>query len=398
MNPWEALTPVLDLPKEEEKQPEKPIEVNVSVEPTRYKGEPVTLFEAQALNALSDKAADISLFNAVHVDVIATGASPSATISLEGSSAAGGTYIPLPDPNSSKAAVTANTSFDVLVGSAFIKARVASISGTYGVGQGFTIVVTPFIVGSSTIVQLAAGTALAGKVGIDQTTPGTTNKVDATFNNVSPQMDDTDKVAVSIYGYNGAVGDTPVRAGPAADADPSALYGLRTISENEAFNGTSWDRIRTIASSGAGLGVQKVGTLGELITLAASAARTESANGTAVTGLGWRNRYIVLLDVTVLDTDAGDTLDVYIDVSLDGNTWLNAIHFTQKTGTDAAIKAFAILDPSNPGTSVIDVTSDAASGAVRPALFGAQMRARWAIVDAGTDDASFTFSIVAYAI
>lgn len=34
----------------------------------------------------------------------------------------------------------------------------------------------------------------------------------------------------------------------------------------ELFNGTTWDRARSIAASGAGLGVHQVGTLGELIT------------------------------------------------------------------------------------------------------------------------------------
>mgnify|MGYP001577592944 CR=1 FL=1 len=139
-------------------------------------------------------------------------------------------------------------------------------------------------------------------------------------------------------------------------------------------------------------------TVGELITLVASSARTVSANGTAVTGLGYRNRYIILFDLTVADTDAGDTLDVYVDVSLDGSTWLNAVHFTQIIGTDAASKRYAVLDPSSPGTSEILVTSDAAAGAVRPSMFGPQMRARWAIADAGADDASFTFSVIAFAL
>jgi hypothetical protein len=129
--------------------------------------------------------------------------------------------------------------------------------------------------------------------------------------------------------------------------------------------------------------------------LAASAARTAGANGTAITGLGYMKRAIIILDITASATDAGDTLDVYIDVSLDGTTWVNAVHFTQQAGNGAAAKEYAVLDPSNPGTSVVTATSDAAAGAVRPSLFGLQMRARWAIADSGNGDSSHTFSVTA---
>jgi hypothetical protein len=137
---------------------------------------------------------------------------------------------------------------------------------------------------------------------------------------------------------------------------------------------------------------------GETITLAALLARTTSANGTAVYVGGERRRFIVVNQITVSATAAGDTLDVYIDFSLDGTTWYNAIHFTQQAGNGAARTEYAVLDPSNPGTSVINVTTDAAAAAVRPALFGAYMRARWAMVDAGGDaNTSHTFSVIVYA-
>jgi len=137
---------------------------------------------------------------------------------------------------------------------------------------------------------------------------------------------------------------------------------------------------------------------GETITLAASAARTTSANGTTVFVGGERRRFIVVNAITASATDAGDTCDVYVDFSLDGTTWYNAAHFTQQAGNGAARTEFAVLDPSNPGTSAIDVTSDAASGVVRPALFGPYMRARWALASAGASNTSHTFSVIAYAI
>ena len=95
-------------------------------------------------------------------------------------------------------------------------------------------------------------------------------------------------------------------------------------------------------------------------------------NGTP-NDVGALRRAIVLLNVSNADTDAGDTLDVFVDVlGPDGATWLNAIHFPQVIGTAAACKAFAVLDSDNPGALAIAVTADAAPSAVRPALFGSQ--------------------------
>jgi hypothetical protein len=93
-------------------------------------------------------------------------------------------------------------------------------------------------------------------------------------------------------------------------------------------------------------------------------------------------------------------LDVFVDVlAPDAVTWLNAIHFAQQAGNGAAKKEFAVLDPTNPGAVIIDVTSDAASGVVRPALFGPQARARWAIVNGGgAGDQSHTFAVTMYAV
>ena len=138
---------------------------------------------------------------------------------------------------------------------------------------------------------------------------------------------------------------------------------------------------------------------GETITLAALAARTASANGTAIQIAGERRRFLIVNAITASLTDAGDTLDVYVDFSLDNTTWYNAVHFTQQAGNGADRTEFAVLDPANPGTSVINITTDANAAAVRPALFGPYMRARWAIVDdGGNANSSHTFSVLAYAV
>jgi hypothetical protein len=112
-------------------------------------------------------------------------------------------------------------------------------------------------------------------------------------------------------------------------------------------------------------------------------------------------RYMILLSVADESLhDAADTLDVYVDMSPDGGTtWLNAVHFTQRAGDATGVATqIAILDPSNPGTSVITTTSDAASGVTRPAVFGNAMRARWVIANSGDDDQTHTFGISVFAL
>ena len=145
---------------------------------------------------------------------------------------------------------------------------------------------------------------------------------------------------------------------------------------------------------------QPIQFAGETITLAASAARTASANGTTI-HTGGRAKYIFVLSISDASvTDAGDTLDVYVDFSPDaGTTWINAIHFTQRAGNAAGAKTeVAVLEAGGTGATIVDATTDAASAAVRPYVFGNAMRARWAIVDSGDHNSSHTFGLQAFAI
>jgi hypothetical protein len=135
-------------------------------------------------------------------------------------------------------------------------------------------------------------------------------------------------------------------------------------------------------------------------TLATSAARTPTAgtNGTAVELNGRVKDLIIVCEFTVKATDVGDTCDVYVDCLI-GSTWLNAIHFTQAlgNGTDSQIE-FAKLGSAVTGAATVTATADATSGAVRPSMIGSQIRARWVIVNSGTADASFTFSVTGYGV
>jgi hypothetical protein len=133
------------------------------------------------------------------------------------------------------------------------------------------------------------------------------------------------------------------------------------------------------------------------LTLLPLVTRAASVNSQSIGVRPWR--VAVQFDVTELATAVDDTLDVYIDFTLDGAIWINAVHLNQVVGTDSPGTQIAILDPTNPGTAVFDVTSDCAAGVTRPAIFGAFIRARSVIVEGAVPaKAEFKFSVSALVI
>lgn len=138
---------------------------------------------------------------------------------------------------------------------------------------------------------------------------------------------------------------------------------------------------------------------GETVTLKASSALGDTAgtNGTAVYLGGERLVFTFLLDVTAAATDAADTLDVYIDWSLDDSTYINGGHFTQVLGNGGAVAYFMQFGPSGFGTADLDATADQAAGTVLPSLIGPYVRTRYVIVDGGAHGEEFTFSVIGYA-
>ena len=136
---------------------------------------------------------------------------------------------------------------------------------------------------------------------------------------------------------------------------------------------------------------------GEPIELFAAAARTVTAgvDGDAFYVGGERVGYIFYLDVTAAATAAGDILDVYIDWSLDDTTWFNGARFTRVLGNGGAVSfytAFVVQGIDND----VALTNDAAAGDTRGTMLAPYVRGRYVITEA--DDASFTFSLIGYAI
>ena len=120
-------------------------------------------------------------------------------------------------------------------------------------------------------------------------------------------------------------------------------------------------------------------------------------------GLGFKlqqswKEMVVVLDVTAAATDAGDTLDVYIDTSFDGGvSFVNIGHFTQVLGNGGA-KKFIMSFKANPITSsnCVAFTADQAAAAALQIGWGDRLRVRSVVVDASTQNVSFTYSVKAY--
>lgn len=130
-------------------------------------------------------------------------------------------------------------------------------------------------------------------------------------------------------------------------------------------------------------------------TLLASAARTVTGNGGAdgVRIPDAPNGIAFALDVTAAATEAADTLDVLVQTKVDGTNWLDVVAFTQVTG-DGGTKRHIAKVAAGLAEAMFENGSALSAGSVRD-IIGDEWRVRWAITDASTDNASFTFSVTA---
>ena len=142
-------------------------------------------------------------------------------------------------------------------------------------------------------------------------------------------------------------------------------------------------------------------SLYEGVALVASAARTATGNGDSVRLLerlgGGRqnvNGVSLTLDLTNAATDAADTLNVFVQTKSDGTNWVDVVHFTEVLGNGSnALRYYSKVAAGTDDLEFEDGTA-LASGSVRH-LLGIEWRARWAIVDSGNADQTFTFSVTA---
>lgn len=132
-------------------------------------------------------------------------------------------------------------------------------------------------------------------------------------------------------------------------------------------------------------------------TLLASAARTASGTAVLTADYGLILSAQFLLDVTAAATEVDDTLDVYIQHSIDGGTtYDDFVHFTQVLGNGGAVKELATWVRDVVAEDELRTPADASIAAgVLHGPAGGKWRIKWVIVDSGTDNASFTFSLSA---
>lgn len=182
---------------------------------------------------------------------------------------------------------------------------------------------------------------------------------------VAPQMDDTDKLAVSLYGKTTTAGDTNLQVAPTTFALFTApgtvhtpvdgktnlavqhndrlgsFYPLLTFTQS--FNGTTWDRVRTNLEA----------------TLLAAAARTATTNSPDQTNYNHRG-LILFVDVTARAAATTLTPNLQVKEPVGGNyitIWTAAAAINSADTTVAYLfYPSALADAAELYTEAVDLT------------------------------------------
>lgn len=133
-------------------------------------------------------------------------------------------------------------------------------------------------------------------------------------------------------------------------------------------------------------------------TILASSART--AAGTQVFPSIPHNTTAILiqLDVTAAATETGDKLAVWVQGTIDDTNYYDIGGFAEVLGDGGAKRFIMVLQRTGSiAESDIITPSDGAMTAntVTYGPFPDDLRLKWTVTDAGTDNASFTFSVTA---
>lgn len=103
---------------------------------------------------------------------------------------------------------------------------------------------------------------------------GAIDEVTIQINAVTPQLDSTDRLAVSFYGFNAAAGDTqPTVTTTQADALANTLDTLNVTNFAMLWNATTWDRWPGTAAAGAevqGASATGAATVGQPVLMGGS--------------------------------------------------------------------------------------------------------------------------------
>ncbi len=138
----------------------------------------------------------------------------------------------------------------------------------------------------------------------------------------------------------------------------------------------------------------------QLVLLPAATRTTSGASAGLAFDLSDVQTAVFFLSVTAAATEAGDTLDVYLQHSPDGGTtWDDFGHFTQVLGNGGAKKFLGRWTrPITPTTPASTAPRDGAltAGTFEQGPISTLWRVRWVIVDVVTNgNQSFTFGVTA---
>lgn len=145
-----------------------------------------------------------------------------------------------------------------------------------------------------------------------------------------------------------------------------------------------------------------VGVQASAATLVPPAERTASGTGSVSLSHSYVIEAAVFqLSVTAAATDSDDTLDVFIQHTVDGGTtWDDFVHFTQATGDGGAVTYLASWQSNATPESELKAPADAAMAAgVLQGPAAGEWRVKWVVVDsngaggAGDEDVAFTFAV-----
>lgn len=135
-----------------------------------------------------------------------------------------------------------------------------------------------------------------------------------------------------------------------------------------------------------------------MITLLASAARTTSDTAAIsnVNHLEMVESGVFFLNISAAAAAVGDTLDVYLQHTVDGTNYDDFVHFTQALGNGGAKKFQAQWERDVTPTTPQKAPNDAAlSAGVAQGPVGSSWRLKWVVVDGGAHGQAFTFSVTA---
>jgi hypothetical protein len=154
------------------------------------------------------------------------------------------------------------------------------------------------------------------------------------------------------------------------------------------------------------------GSKNTTLALLAASARAGTTKSSTDTAYGTGNEVIDLtkagpikaiafeLNCSVQAKDVGDTLDVYVQTSLDGGTtWVDVVHFTQLLGNTGGAKVYYAKIAAVTALTMFETAAALTAGNVRD-LIGTHLRAKYVITNDSDDpiDTTFTFGLIAVAM